>query len=76
MLASNAMHHRIDSLSSIVVLLTVAFGHVLEAMAPWCDPIGGLVIATLVIKAGWQNARHEFMDFLGTTEKEALMKLE
>ena len=74
-MASNAMHHRIDSLSSIVVLLTVGCAHVSQAGAPWCDPIGGLVIASLVIKAGWQNARQDLMDVLGVNEQAIFEKL-
>lgn len=53
-LASNAVHHRIDSLTSIVALLTIAGAHVI-ADASWLDPVGGLIISAMVIRAGWQN---------------------
>lgn len=53
-LASNAVHHRIDSLTSIVALLTIGGAHVI-ADASWLDPVGGLIIAGMVIKAGWGN---------------------
>jgi len=53
-LASNAVHHRIDSLTSIVALLTIGGAHVISD-ASWLDPVGGLIISAMVIRAGWQN---------------------
>ena len=75
MLASNAMHHRIDSLTSIVVLLTIGCGYVFGTAA-WCDPVGRLMIAVMVIKAGWGNARHALAELLGESEHEDMGKLE
>jgi divalent metal cation (Fe/Co/Zn/Cd) transporter len=53
-LASNAVHHRIDSLTSIVALLTIGGAHVFTD-ASWLDPVGGLIISGMVIRAGWSN---------------------
>ena len=53
-LASNAVHHRIDSLTSIVALLSIGGAHVFTE-ASWLDPVGGLLISIMVIKAGWSN---------------------
>ena len=53
-LASNAVHHRIDSLTSIVALVAIVGSHVLDNVS-WLDPIGGLVVSTMVIRAGWGN---------------------
>lgn len=53
-LASNAVHHRIDSLTSIVALLTIGGAHVVNN-ASWLDPVGGLIISGMVIRAGWGN---------------------
>lgn len=53
-LASNAVHHRIDSLTSIVALVSIGGAHVISN-ASWLDPVGGLLIAAMVIRAGWQN---------------------
>ncbi|KAK6398429.1 hypothetical protein LTR81_025505 [Elasticomyces elasticus] len=53
-LASNAMHHRIDSLRSIISLLTIGCTRVFVAGA-WCDPVGCLVIGSMVVRAGWEN---------------------
>ena len=53
-LASNAVHHRIDSLTSIVALVAILGSHVLDNVS-WLDPIGGLVVSMMVIRAGWGN---------------------
>ncbi|MCJ1272434.1 hypothetical protein MMC21_000220 [Puttea exsequens] len=53
-LASNAVHHRIDSLTSIVALVAILGSNVLENVS-WLDPIGGLAVSILVVKAGWGN---------------------
>ncbi|KAK1828481.1 cation efflux family-domain-containing protein [Podospora conica] len=53
-LMSNAMHHRVDSLTGIVALAAIVGANVLHN-ATWLDPVGGLLIALLVIRAGWGN---------------------
>lgn len=53
-LASNAVHHRVDSLTSIVALVAIIGSHVLDNVA-WLDPVGGLVVSMMVIRAGWGN---------------------
>lgn len=53
-LASNAIHHRVDSLTGIVTLLAILGANFLHEAA-WLDPVGGLLISLLVIKAGWGN---------------------
>lgn len=53
-LASNAVHHRIDSLTSIVALVAIVGSHVLDNVS-WLDPVGGLVVSMMVIRAGWGN---------------------
>ena len=60
-LASNAVHHRIDSLTSIVALLTIGGAHVI-ADASWLDPVGGLIIAGMVIRAGWGNTMNSLLE--------------
>ena len=55
-LASNAYHHRVDSLTAFVALLMIAGSNVLTN-ASWMDPVGGLVISLMVIQAGWGNTR-------------------
>lgn len=60
-LASNAVHHRIDSLTSIVALLTIGGAHVISDAA-WLDPVGGLLISFMVIKAGWGNTMASLLE--------------
>jgi len=55
-LASNAVHHRIDSLTGIVTLLVILGANFIKD-ASWLDPVGGLFISLLVIRAGWANTR-------------------
>jgi divalent metal cation (Fe/Co/Zn/Cd) transporter len=65
-LASNAVHHRIDSLTSIVALITIGGTH-LFTDASWLDPVGGLVISLMVIQAGWANTRSSLLELADTT---------
>lgn len=65
-LASNAVHHRIDSLTSIVALLTIGGAHVI-ADASWLDPVGGLIIAGMVIRAGWGNTLTALLELADVT---------
>ncbi|KAL4941202.1 cation efflux family-domain-containing protein [Aspergillus oleicola] len=65
-LASNAIHHRIDSLTSIVALFTIG-GTYLFQDASWLDPVGGLLISLMVIKAGWGNTRTSLLELADTT---------
>jgi divalent metal cation (Fe/Co/Zn/Cd) transporter len=53
-LASNAVHHRVDSLTGIVTLFAILGANFLHDAA-WLDPVGGFLISLLVIKAGWGN---------------------
>jgi len=53
-LASNAIHHRVDSLTGIVTLFAIVGANFLHEAA-WLDPVGGFLISLLVIKAGWGN---------------------
>ncbi|KAL4789994.1 cation efflux family-domain-containing protein [Aspergillus venezuelensis] len=65
-LASNAIHHRVDSLTSIVALFTIG-GTYLFQDASWLDPVGGLLISLMVIKAGWGNTRTSLLELADTT---------
>ena len=55
-LASNAYHHRVDSLTAFVALLTITASHFLTN-AQWLDPVGGLIISGMIMQAGWQNTK-------------------
>ncbi|KAJ5317337.1 hypothetical protein N7508_001845 [Penicillium antarcticum] len=68
-LASNAIHHRIDSLTSIVALFTIGGSYVFQD-ATWLDPVGGLLISLMVIKAGWGNTCTSLLELADTTVDE------
>ncbi|KAI8634585.1 cation efflux family-domain-containing protein [Xylariaceae sp. FL1651] len=53
-LASNAVHHRIDSLTGIVTLAAILGANFFQHAA-WLDPVGGLLISLMVVKAGTEN---------------------
>lgn len=72
-LASNAVHHRIDSLTSIVALLTIGGAHVFTE-ASWLDPVGGLIISMMVIKAGWANTMTSLLELADTSVDDDIKK--
>lgn len=65
-LASNAVHHRIDSLTSVVALFTIGGAHVFTD-ASWLDPVGGLLISLMVIQAGYGNTRTSLLELADVT---------
>lgn len=60
-LASNAVHHRIDCLTSIVALVAIVGSHVLHNVS-WLDPVGGLLVSLMVIRAGWGNTGNALLE--------------
>lgn len=60
-LASNAVHHRVDSLTGIVTLVAIV-GANLFHNAGWLDPVGGLLISIMVIHAGAGNMIDAFCE--------------
>ena len=60
-LASNAVHHRIDCLTSVVALVAIGGSHFLPD-ASWLDPTGGLIVSLMVIRAGWTNTRAALLE--------------
>ncbi|PNP48980.1 hypothetical protein TGAMA5MH_00139 [Trichoderma gamsii] len=62
-LASNAVHHRIDSLTGIVTLFAIIGANVIENAA-WLDPVGGLLISIMVLQAGLGNSKAAFLELI------------
>ncbi|PSK57789.1 Metal tolerance protein C1 [Elsinoe australis] len=60
-LASNAYHHRVDSLTAFVALLTICGSRFVEN-AQWLDPVGGLVISGMIVQAGIQNTKSALLE--------------
>ncbi|KAI9658523.1 MAG: hypothetical protein M1831_003961 [Alyxoria varia] len=72
-LASNAYHHRVDSLTALVALLMIGGSHFLSN-ASWLDPVGGLVISLMVIQAGWGNTRDSLLELADVSMDETMKK--
>lgn len=53
-LASNAVHHRVDSWTGIVTLVVILLANFMKHAA-WLDPVGGILISLLVVRAGAVN---------------------
>jgi divalent metal cation (Fe/Co/Zn/Cd) transporter len=70
-LASNAVHHRVDSLTSAVALATIGGSHLITD-ASWLDPVGGLIISLMVIRAGWNNTGAALLELADTTVDEEI----
>lgn len=60
-LASNAYHHRVDSLTAFVALLTISASHFFTS-AQWLDPVGGLIISGMIVQAGWGNTKNALLE--------------
>ncbi|KAL8699597.1 MAG: hypothetical protein Q9224_001343 [Gallowayella concinna] len=60
-LASNAVHHRIDSLTSIVALAAIGGSHFFTGTT-WLDPVGGLIVSFMVVRAGWANTGQALLE--------------
>ncbi|KAK7677309.1 hypothetical protein QCA50_019736 [Cerrena zonata] len=65
-LVANAWHHRVDSLTAFVALLTVT-GGVLFNVA-WLDSIGGLCVSLLIIRAGWGTFKTSWYELIDRGE--------
>lgn len=60
-LASNAYHHRVDSLTAFVALATITASHFLSH-AQWLDPVGGLIICGMIVQAGYGNTKSALLE--------------
>lgn len=52
-LIANAWHHRSDALSSVPAALAVAVAR-LNPNLDFIDPLGALIVCTLILRAGWK----------------------
>lgn len=60
-LESNAVHHRVDSLTGIAALLSIAVSNIFPAFVGM-DSVGGLLISWLVVRAGWGNTKTSLVE--------------
>lgn len=59
-LVANAWHHRIDSLVSMVAVATIGGGYFFHI--DWLDPLGGLIVSSLIVKAGYSTAKQAALE--------------
>jgi divalent metal cation (Fe/Co/Zn/Cd) transporter len=62
-LASNAVHHRVDSLTGIVTLVAIIGANTIQN-AVWLDPVGGLLISLMVVNAGTSNTKAAIQELI------------
>ncbi|KAI5267097.1 hypothetical protein E4T47_08157 [Aureobasidium subglaciale] len=75
-LASNAYHHRVDSLTAVVALATIMASHFLTNAA-WLDPVGGLIISGMIVQAGYGNTKAALLELADVTiEDDMKQKIE
>ena len=67
-LVANAWHHRSDAISSVAALIGIG-----AAMAgyPLMDPLAGLVVALIILRAGYQILREGTRDLMDTSLEES-----
>ncbi|KAM3480746.1 hypothetical protein MY5147_001035 [Beauveria neobassiana] len=65
-LASNAIHHRVDSLTGIVTMAAIVGANAIDNAA-WLDPVGGLLISIMVIHAGFDNTKSALYELIDQT---------
>lgn len=74
-LMANAWHHRLDSLTSIVAVATIGISYLFNA--PWLDPVGGLLVSIIIIKAGFEGGIQsvwELVDSSRSVDEETVEK--
>lgn len=62
-LKSNAIHHRIDCLSSVVALATIIGVYAFPTSA-WLDPVGAILISVMVAQAGVESIQGAIRELL------------
>lgn len=62
----NAWHHRVDSFVSVVAVTSISAGQLLQAA--WVDPLGGLLVSALIVRAGWSPAKDAILELCGNVQ--------
>lgn len=68
-LESNAVHHRVDSLTAIAALVSIAASNVLPSFRGM-DALGSLLITYLVVRTGWTNTRTSLYELADASMEE------
>ncbi|KAH9329117.1 hypothetical protein KI387_001225, partial [Taxus chinensis] len=70
LLKANAWHHRADAISSVIALVGVG-GAILGA--PILDPLAGILVSGMIVKAGLQNGYQSMMELVDVGAPESLL---
>lgn len=65
-LVANAWHHRIDSLVSMVAVATIGGGYFFHI--DWLDPLGGLIVSSLIVRAGYSTAKQAALELADSNQ--------
>jgi cation diffusion facilitator family transporter len=63
LIIANAWHHRSDSATSLVALISIA-GAVVHPSLMFLDPVGGILVSALVFKAGLDSGIPAFKELI------------
>lgn len=64
-LVANAWHHRVDSLTSIVAVCTIGGSYFMGLS--WLDAFGGLLVSSVIIRAGFKNGQSAVLELADNT---------
>ncbi|KAK9451492.1 cation efflux family-domain-containing protein [Limtongia smithiae] len=70
-LAANAWHHRVDSLTSIVALIAItgsSFFHL-----NWLDPAGGVLVSLVTLQVGFLSAKEALLELADHSAQDSLL---
>lgn len=65
-LYANAWHHRLDSMVSVVAVVSISLGQIYQAA--WLDPLGALMVSLLIVKAGWNPVTQAALELCGSAK--------
>lgn len=65
-LVANAWHHRVDSLTSMVALVTITGSYLFNVA--WLDSIGGAAVSFLIIRTGWATFKTAWFELVDRGE--------
>lgn len=65
-LIANSWHHRVDCFASAVAVCSIVGGQLLGVT--WLDPLGGIFVSGLVVRAGWSSLRSACLELAGSVE--------
>lgn len=66
-LVANAWHHRVDSLVSMVAVVTIGAGQLWSVS--WLDPLGGLIVSGMIVRAGWGTTKQACYELADCNER-------